>query len=136
MMGMSHGPSRIVLAVTGAIALSGCGILDAGCGTGTVPAIVVEIYDSMTGNPAAYEAEGWVEDGSYMDPLTPYGSITDDPTTLFSLRAAVERTGTYDVFVEKEGYEDWTATNVEVQQGRCHVRTRVLFAELVPAPVA
>lgn len=135
-MGMSNGPSRIPLAALGAIALSGCGILDAGCGTGTVPAIVVEIYDSTNGYPAAYEAEGRVEDGSYTDPLVPYGSITEDRTTLFSLRAAVERTGTYDVFVEKEGYEDWTATDVEVTQGRCHVRTRVLYAELVPAPAA
>lgn len=135
-MGISCGASKIVLAVSGAVALSGCGILDAGCGTGAVPAIVVEIYDSTDGLPAAYEAVGWVEDGSYTDSLTPYGSVTEDPTTLFSLRAAVERTGTYAVFVEKEGYEDWGATNVEVVQGRCHVRTRVLFAELVPVPAA
>jgi hypothetical protein len=50
------------------------------------------------------------------------------------MSAAFERTGTYDVSVTRKGHRDWTAADVVVTAGVCHVETVTLQAQLVPDP--
>lgn len=101
------------------------------CTFDVVPAIVVEIYDGDTGEPAAYAAVGYVQDGDYTDALTPYSGLD---SRMVSRRAADERPGKYDVFVSHEGYADWLRPDVRVGKGSCHVKTVRLRADLEPVP--
>jgi hypothetical protein len=126
-----HGGGGVgVLAVT--VLWAGCGLVDPpNCTASIEPAVVVWIYDGVTGEPAAHGAQGWVRDGDYTDPLIPYHMATGDPASVVSMRAADERPGTYDVHVEKAGYLPWVETGVRARSGVCHVRTVELVANLV-----
>jgi hypothetical protein len=95
------------------------------------PAIEVEIRDAGTGAPLAHAATGVVRDGAYADSLRPARSLSSDPASMVSRSAAGERPGTYSVEVQRGGYLTWTASNVSVERGRCHVETRILRADLV-----
>lgn len=113
--------------------LNGCELLDPDVCTAVVmPGIEVQVYDSVSGQVAAVGARGYVQDGAYVDSLRPYRFMASDPSTLYALSAAPERPGRYDVVVEKEGYRTWTRSDVRVDDGRCHVRSAVLRAELAP----
>lgn len=104
------------------------------CTASVEPAIVVEITDARTGGPLARNAVGLVRDGNYVDSLRPYGFHSSDPATMYSRRAADERAGSYTVQLSVAGYQPWTALNVRVQDGGCHVSTRTLQARLQPQP--
>jgi hypothetical protein len=107
-----------------------CGLL-VDCDTGIAPAIVVEVRNANTGEPAAAGALGTVRDGTYMDSLYQYSFAGAVP---LSLAGADERPGTYTVTIEKAGYETWTVTGVTVGDSNCHVETVNLTAELAPIP--
>jgi hypothetical protein len=90
--------------------------------------IVVEVRDSVTGEPAADGARLIVRDGAYAD--------TSDQlpfTEPLTLRAAGERGGRYDITVEKPDYREWTRTRVRVWEDGCHVIPVRLEARLQPA---
>jgi hypothetical protein len=101
------------------------------CTASSEPAVVVWVYDAETGSPAAHGATGWVREGAYTDTLTPYHFASGNPESLLSLRGADERPGTYEVRVEKAGYEPWTRTGVRARPGTCHVQTVDVDAHLV-----
>jgi|GEM_PF-1706370 len=101
------------------------------CTTDFRSAIEVEIRDASTGVPLAEAARGVVRDGAYVDSLRPGRSLSADPASLVSRQAAGERPGTYDVEVQRSGYQSWTVRNVSVGRGACHVETRQLRANLV-----
>ena len=102
----------------------------AGCLPETKPAIVVEIRDATTGAALAQLARGVVQHGAYSDSLIAARSESSDPTTMYARRAANERPGTYDVWVERVGYRDWHAYGVRVGAGPCGVSTVQLQARL------
>lgn len=91
--------------------LAGCGMSSE---TSFVPAIVVEIYDARTGEPAAYGATVIARDGSYAD--TVKGSDFAHPGGQISVFVADDRPGTYDVTVTKPGYEIWRRENIRVRE--------------------
>jgi hypothetical protein len=94
--------------------------------------IVVEIRDAVTGEPRAAQAQGTVRDGAYLESLQPTGIFPDYESSMLFRYGAGERAGTYTVEVRRSGYQTWTAGNVVVDRGRCHVNTRTLRADLVP----
>jgi hypothetical protein len=111
--------------------LTGCGdtIVDpVACPAIVEPAIVVEVRNARTGAPEADSALGVLRDGDYVDTMRVTG-VTSEGTPL-SLQGALERAGTYDVQIEKEGFRPWTRENVTVESGECGPQTRRLTAEL------
>jgi hypothetical protein len=105
------------------------------CTASVEPAIVVEIRDARTGAPIAEGARGVVRDGAYVDSLAPYAFTGASPSTMYSRRAADERPGRYAVeIIHYPAYQTWTATDVRVERGECHVSTVTLQARLEPKP--
>lgn len=100
------------------------------CTTEAVPAIVVEVRSAKTGAPEAAHARAIVSDGSFTDTLRAAGYTSEEEA--LTLAGAYERPGTYDVRVEKSGFETWTRRGVEAEEGVCHVKTQRLEANLDP----
>ncbi|MEP0547553.1 MAG: hypothetical protein ABJF88_11525 [Rhodothermales bacterium] len=108
---------------------AGCDAIQSGnCTAEAEPAIEVEVIDAATGEPAAEGATGVVTEGAYSDSLIVIGINADNQE--FLLGGAYERTGTYDVRVEKEGYQTWTREGVRVRGDDCGPRTVRLTAQL------
>jgi hypothetical protein len=129
------GTPRILAVLALALLLvGGCDLLvdPVVCTGEVVPGVVVMVTDAETGAAVAFEATGRVQDGTYVDELSPYERSGGDLSTLYSFRGADERPGTYEVFVEREGYAPWSTTGVRVTAGVCHVRTVRVQAELTP----
>lgn len=124
--------NRIALLACGVLlpaTLSGCDILDPGaCTTDVHPGIVVQVRDAATQEPAVSGATGVISDGSYTEELQ---SLS---VNLLELVGALERAGTYTVTIDKPGYQQWKQERVRVRDGRCHVQTVTLQANLVRAP--
>jgi hypothetical protein len=80
----------------------------------------------MTEGPLAAGARGSVRDGTFLDSLRPFTSV--------SLQGAGERPGTYTVTIVHPGYADWLLADVRVHRDVCHVVTVNLQARLQPAP--
>jgi len=125
-----------------ATALVAFGVVAASCGSPTDgsaitcsdelrPAIEVDVFDALTGGPAAAGATVLLS-GSARDSVTA-------PTTSGALVIAKVwyedrvKAGSYSVTVRKPGYSDWTQSNIRVQSDQCHVRTfERLAARLEP----
>lgn len=126
-------PMRMMAAAVLAVCSLGCdALVGTDCHTGISPAIVVEIVDAESGLPAAAEARGTVQDGTYSDSLTAYASRADG--TLISRQAAIGRPGEYLVEISHPGYASWAAGPVRVLKGGCTVQTVTMQAELEPLP--
>ena len=107
------------------------------CTSSIGPGIIVTLTDGatgLTGVPGLVDAPdvdeltyGTVRDGDFLDSLRAGDRIAD---TLWTLYAARERTGIYEVLVQIDGFNDWTASSVEVTQGVCHVNAAGLEAVL------
>ena len=116
--------------------LLACNDLGFACTLSIEPAIVVRLEDGVTGREGlpgfALMARpfGTVRDGGYVDSLR-VSSFRED--TLYSVQAAPERAGRYDVLVRIDSYGDWDALGVTVEGGVCHVQTVELRAVLLPA---
>lgn len=94
------------------------------CTTSDVfPAITVAARDSVTGGYVGAGTKIIARDGSVMDSVTT--TVSSQPVGLFW-----ERAGTYDVTVQKTGYQTWTKTGVHVTADECHVQTVALVARL------
>jgi hypothetical protein len=113
--------------------LAGCdsiGLPGLGCSAEAEPALVVEVRNSATGDPEAGNAMGVLIDGSYTDSLRAK-EMTEEG--LLSLAGGAERTGTYTIRIEKQGFETWTREGVDVDEGTCGPKTERLNAHLKPA---
>ena len=105
------------------------------CTTEARPGITVEVRDSISGAPVA-DVRVIARDGAFADtaevPVTFALSTTSDeplpPINVFHL--VHERPSTYLVTAEKEGYQLWSRSGVQVRDGGCHVRTVSLVARL------
>ena len=123
-------PLLPVVFVSAAFGVAGCDYPTA-CLMNIEPAIEVEVRDAATGGPAATGARGTVTDGDFVDSLR---LSRRDDSGWFSMRAADERPGTYDVRLENPSYKTWERSGVRVRDGECHVRTVQLEARLEPSP--
>jgi hypothetical protein len=94
-----------------AVVLSACTDLgpNAACTATRSIAIEVSVTDSITGLARADSATGFVQAGSYSDPLLPYGNSA---TLLFG----GDRLGTYSVTVTRPGYATWSRSGIAVTQ--------------------
>jgi len=120
-------------AVFAAVLLAACSGSDSAddsteCTMEAEAGILVTVVDATNETSLTTYAEATITDGSYLEEV---GSPSDPTVT--KLMGAVERPGTYTVTVSSQGYQDWTATDVEVKSGTCHVETVELTAELQPA---
>lgn len=107
--------------------LSGCGIFGPDfCTADVQPAVIVTIVDEATGEPRAENASGFIRDGEYQDSLQPW----EFDEEMISRLAGLERPGVYSVVVEHPGYMQWRVDGVRAEEGRCHVQTVSLRAEL------
>ena len=124
-------------ALFGVLILSACSSIEAVCPVTPFPAIEVEVRYASTEEPAWWGTQGFVQDGNFIDSLLTTSEFPEDSTTPFLLAAAFDRPGTYDVTVERNGFEpvqfdDVTAT-VDAQCTQViPVRLQV---RLVPVPM-
>ena len=102
------------------------------CTTNLAPSIIVLLTDGATGLsglPGLVDVNvhdlhfGTIRDSDFLDSLR-------NADTLFSLEGGHERPGVYEVLVQIDGFNDWTASSVEVTQGVCHVNPGALEAVL------
>lgn len=120
-------PRAGLLAVAFALGLAACDdeALGPVCTAEAVFGINLTVLDG-TGGPAAEGALGIADDGSHADTL-----LVLDASTM---AGAVERPGTYDITISKFGYMTWSAENVTVAAGECHVVPVSMDAALIPVP--
>ena len=102
------------------------------CTLSIEPAITVRAVDRGTGQNVADGARGTVSDGAYVDSLRP--AAIDAAQRVVLLRAADERPGTYDVFLERPGYQSVSFRAAEVTRDECHVNTVALDITMVAMP--
>lgn len=107
-------------------------ILGAACSSSTgpgpvctlvaAPALAVTPVDSISGAPVP-DPLIWVREGDFVDTLQVFMGTGSGP---------YERKGTYDVFVEASGYDQWFEAGVTVMADECHVLTRSITARMRP----
>ena len=114
------------LVLTASLAVGACDGDPVACTEQAVAAIEVSVRDSTSGAPAGRGARIVAKDGAYADTSRATASY-DGPYPL-----ALERSGTYTVTVEQQGYRTWSQSGVSVSRDRCHVRTATLTARLQP----
>jgi hypothetical protein len=95
------------------------------CDSSAIPAVTVEVRDSVSGQSAAAGATLLVVSGAYRDSVT-YPDLADGR---ISISAAYERPGKYLVTVTKPGYAEWR-TIAWAREGDCHVETVRFIARL------
>lgn len=109
--------------------LAGCGTEPGLCTTSNEPAITVRAADIVTGQNVTDGAQGAVSEDAYVDSLRP--ARWDPEQRVLLLRAADERPGTYDVFLERDGYQAVSLSGIEVTMGECHVNTVLVKISMV-----
>jgi hypothetical protein len=119
-----------------ALPLTAVTLMIAACGTGpdactdsVEPAITLVALDGFTGENVTEGAQGTVSEGTFVDSLRP--ALFEEQRVL-RLRAADERPGTYDLFVERDGYQAVSLSGIEVSMGKCHVNTVAMEVTVVP----
>lgn len=118
-----------VMAAATSLLLAGC--TDPGaCTLNIEPAITVRALEAGTGLNVTDGAEGTVSDGTFSDSLQP--DQVDASQHVLRLRAADERAGTYDLFVERPGYQAVALSNIQVTRDDCHVKTVNVDVTFVP----
>ena len=103
-----------------------CSNLPVMCTDVALPAIVVDVQDSITGANLVVGTRGVVQDGAFVDSLHLYSPS--------GLQAASERAGTYALTVAHVGYADWSRSSIRVRRDACHVQTVTVQARLKPSP--
>lgn len=129
---MRNDPRVEVLPIAGAgllalaVAVAACGITGADCTNIARPAVDVLVRGAADGEPVE-GALVVVRDGAFAD------SAVTDPDGRPARFLAPNRAGVYRVSVEKDGFEPWIRTSVEVGLNDCgQARTRSLEAILAP----
>ena len=124
---------RASIPATIMISLLLVGCTDPGaCTLNIAPAITVRTLEAGTGKNVTDSAQGTVSEGAFVDSLRP--AQIDAAGGVQLLSAADERAGTYEVFVERPGYQALSLSAVEVRAGDCHVQTVALDLTMVPIP--
>lgn len=129
-----HRPVRALAAGTISVSLllAACGTDPGLCTDSIEPAITVRALDSGTGQNVTDGARGVVAEDMYVDSLRP--AQLDAAERVLLMRAADERPGTYDLFLERDGYQSVSLSGVEVTMGECHVNTVPVDVTMVRIP--
>jgi hypothetical protein len=102
------------------------------CTLNIEPAITVRALDAGTGENVTDGARGTVSEGGYADSLRP--AEFDVTQRVLMLSGADERPGTYDLFLERDGYQAVSLGGLEAREGECHVETVELNVTMVAIP--
>lgn len=111
----------------------GCGLPDeVVCWAASVimPAITVDVRDSVTGAPAALGALGIARGASVVDTMRVWDQA--DSANAHQLRTQRAGTGTFTVTIAKAGYTMWRRDSVLVTGDKCGPTTTMLSALLKP----
>ncbi len=101
-------------------ALSACSSPAGDCNPIDLYAVEANITDSISGTPLGYRASLIVRDGAYVDSVSSSDDPADSARTHF-LAAGLDRDGTYQVTVRREGWRVWTRQDVQVSRDGCGV---------------
>jgi hypothetical protein len=117
------------------LVVTGCDVLGIGspyCTTSLEPAILVDVSDSITGQPVRGRYPVIARSGAYADTADLETSPFVNPDTLYfgPFPLAYERGGRYDVEVKAPQYRVWSQSGIRVTEGECHVRTIRVAARL------
>ncbi|WNC69770.1 hypothetical protein RI845_06385 [Thalassotalea nanhaiensis] len=94
------------------------------CTTHIESGLWFELFDKETGERLHCDATITIEDGDYIEELVDCeggSSGAGEGDLLIGVGAAPERAGVYNITIEKEGYQNWYRSNIEVSEGICHV---------------
>jgi hypothetical protein len=94
--------------------------------------VTVRALEAGTGENITDGARGTVSEGTYSDSLRP--AALDAAQRVLLLSGADERPGTYDLFVERDGYQAVSLGGLEATEGECHVNTVAVNVTMVPIP--
>jgi len=121
-----HSPA-VGLALASVFLLSACYDLagPGACTTEAVAGITVDLRTEAGDTLLVTDATGRAVDGALVADLEPFFD---------QLIGAWEQPGTYEVTVEKPGFEPWVRQDVRVEPGECHVTPVRLEAVLAPRP--
>jgi len=101
------------------------------CTADYVYGIRVNLNDSISGEPiSTCDVSYSITEGAYIETNEFIGGTSCENITF--IQGAGERSGVYDVDIEKLGFEPWESIGVIVNGGYCHVEPVVLEAFLVP----
>ena len=114
------------------LGLAACGTGPGACTLDIIPAITVRALAAGTGENVTHGAQGSVSEGTYVDSLRP--AQIDIAQRVLLLSGADERPGTYDLFVERDGYQAVSLGGLEARPGECHVKTVEVNVTMVPIP--
>lgn len=108
-----------------AVLVAACGIVGLqSCPSLGRPSVQLSIHNAATGE-AIDGASAVIRDGAFADSVT--------TNTAGAAVFVFDRAGTYDVQVEKEGFETWRRSDVVVELNDCgHAETANLDADLLP----
>ena len=119
---------RALLAAAALLGLAACDMLSGPviCPAIVPPSVIVTVQDSVTGANVTPGATVELRSGTFVTSevgLEGWGSVS----------VGGNRTGTFTVTVSRTGYQTWTKTGVEVEEGPCGARTVQLTVRLKPA---
>lgn len=123
---------RLAVAMLAPVALSGCLELSGpdACTAEYVPGLDVAVERTDTGDPVV-DALVVARDGGFADSART--SLLPGDSDSAAAQLAHERSGEYDVTVEKDGYESSVRRDVKVEENECHVETVEFTVGLEPS---
>ena len=98
------------------------------CTLVAIYALKIEVFDQETGSAISCGASALIQDIDYEEEVVNKSGSSCKIT--LSLVGALERDGTYTVTVSKEGYNEWTQSDIVVTKNICHVNPITLQAYL------
>lgn len=114
----------------GLLALTACNDspVNVNCPAIVLPAVVVEVQNAATDAPEAKNAAGYLIDGRYNDSMRVASVNRKGVPT--ALEGGHGRAGTYAVLIEKQGFDSWSRSGIQVSEGPCGPDTERLTADL------
>jgi len=113
----------------GSLVLGACST-EPNCTDSSEPAITVRAIDGFTGENVTDGAAGTVSEDAFVDSLRP--ALWETDGRVLKLRGADERAGSYDLWIEREGYQAVSILGIEVTRNECHVNTVDMNVTMVP----
>ena len=98
------------------------------CTSEAVFGIKVSVLSASSQQFIGCDASVIIKDGSYYKKIDNLAGSNCNESFVFS--GAQERTGTYDIIVQKQGFDDWYQDDVVVTANSCHVNSTSINAFL------
>ena len=123
-------PLHTMVAVLLATLVCACGDENVMCPAFQSPAVYVEVRNAADYTPAAGHATGYLRNGTYVDSM--YAGTVDGNGDTVGMSSVFAGAGTYEVVVQKSGFQTWRRTGVTVRHTRCGNESVRLVALIEP----